>query len=186
MSIAGIALATQAGLGLAQTVGGLLTKKPTIPEAEIPQEVMQNLSDAEYWSLVGMPEEQRQRYIDDLKSSTATALRNVGTRKGGLGAISSAYQAERQGLKEITDLDTEVRMRNLDRLYQARDRVAQTRTAADDVNREIAMFKYGERNKLIGAGMQNIMGAFGTASMADSLDGDMFSFMAGAGSGGSN
>jgi len=162
ISLAGAALAGQAGLGLAQTVGGALMKKPEIPEIEIPQEVFQNMSDAEYWSYVGMPETQRQRYLEDIQTSSANALSRVSDRKGGLGAVSSIQAREAESLRELATLDTKMRMDNLNKLYKAREVGAQYDLQTQQLNREKSLQERTEKKQIIGAGLQNVMGAFGT------------------------
>jgi hypothetical protein len=169
MSLALAGLAVQGALGLGQMIGGLAKKKPEIPEAEIPPEVFQNMSDAEYWAYVGMPEEQRQRYVEDIQRSSATALERSRTRKGGLGLTSAVAQSETDKYRDLVTLDTQMRMKNLSMLYGARERVASERVRAEDINRNIKLDERMRRDKLIGAGIQNIGGAAGTVGMLSAM-----------------
>ena len=171
LTLAGAALAGQAALGIGQTLYGALKKKPEIPQAEIPQEIYDNMSDAEYYSFIGMPEEQRTRYIDDLRSSTATGMSRISDRRGGLGAVSKLAAGEREGMRDVATMDSKMRMSNLDRLYQARNAKSQVEMAVGDTNRNIAMQKRNEILNIGGAGMQNMMGAMGTAGSLSSMFG---------------
>ena len=175
LTLAGAALITQGALGVGQTLYGAIKKKPKIPEAEIPQELYENMTDAEYWSYIGMPEEQRQRYVDDLRASTSAGLNRISDRRGGLGAVSSLAQGERQGIKDIAEMDTSMRMNNIDKLYQSRGQYAQAKMMTDEANRNIAQTKRNEILGIAGAGMQNVMGAMGTgASLSAQYDGSLF------------
>jgi len=172
MSLAAIGLIAQTALGIGQTIAGAVKKKPIIPEADIPDEVFQNLSDAEYWSMIGMPPEQREMAVEDIQRSSASALSRSKDRRGGMGLISRIQQGETEGYRGVSELDTSMRVRNINRLSTARDRVAEERNRADDINRQIKFDERTERNQLIGSGIQNVMGALGTASFMDSFGGN--------------
>ena len=79
-----IATGAQAALGVGQTIAGLVKKKPEIPEYDIPQEVYDNMTDAEYWSFQGLPEASKQQFVQESKRTGATALSRSADRKGGL------------------------------------------------------------------------------------------------------
>jgi hypothetical protein len=164
MSLALGATVAQTVLGLGQTIAGLVKKKPIIPEADIPEEVFQSLTDAEYQAMIGMPPAQRQRAIEDIQRGGATALGRTGERKGGLGMVSRIAQQEAEGYRGLADMDVQARYRNLDRLERARGRMAEERNRAADINRQIAMDERARRDQMIGAGLQNVMGSIGTGS----------------------
>jgi len=177
--LAAASLAIQGGLGIGQLIAGAARPKPIIPEADIPQEVFQNMSDAEYWAAVGMPESQRKGYIEDLGRTRTATMEGIGSRKGGLGAITKIAQNEADMAKEWARLDEGARYRNIQNLYQARDRVAQERNRAGDINRELALMERERRDEMIGAGLQNIMGGAGTLGLMSSIGGEDFSLGAG-------
>ena len=169
IGLAGAGLAVQGILGLGQMIGGLVKKKPVIPEAEIPQELFQNMTDAEYWSYIGMPEAQRQRYIEDNLRTGATALAGATDRKGGLGLVSSIAQSQTEGNRNLAEMDTNLRYQNMQNLYARRDRLAEERRYVNDVNRQIKLDERDRRDQLIGAGIQNIAGAAGTLGSAAAM-----------------
>ena len=158
----------QTALGIGQTIAGLVKKKPEIPEYDIPSEVYDNMTDAEYWALQGMPEASRQQFIQESKRTGATALSRSASHKGGLGLISSIAQQERDDATKMLSMDAEARMGNLDRLFRARDTVSQQKGVKQEWAKDKVMAKRDEVNELIGGGLQNIMGAGGTFAGLDS------------------
>jgi hypothetical protein len=169
MSLALGALAIQGGLGLGQLIGGLVKKKPIIPEAEIPQEIYENMTDAEYWSYVGMPEAQKQQYIDNITRSGASALGNIQSRKGGLGAVSQIAQNETDAYRDLLSMDENRRFQNQQMLYGARERMAAEKARVDDINRSIKLDERDRRDQLIGSGLQNMMNTAGTLGTVSSF-----------------
>jgi hypothetical protein len=172
MSLALGAMAAQTVLGIGQTIAGMVRKKPIIPEADIPDEVFANLSDAEYWSMIGMPPAQRQRAIEDIQRTGATERAGIQSLKGGLGAVARSAQTEVEGQRGVADMDTSYRYKNIDRLERARGRMSEEKNRADDINRQIKLDERARRDEMIGAGMQNVMGALGTAAYLDVLGDD--------------
>lgn len=167
--IAGIGMGAQALLGVGQTIAGLTMPKPSVPDYDIPQEVYQNMTDAEHWALQGLPEAQRQNYIDQISQQGATALAQSGSRKSGMGMIASIAETKRQGSRELLGMDAAARAKNQEMLYSARNAMTQQKGiqqqwSLDKVNQERA-----DRKEMIGAGMQNIGGAFGSAMQGDML-----------------
>jgi len=163
-----IATGAQAALGVGQTIAGLVKKKPEIPEYDIPQEVYDNMTDAEYWSFQGLPEASKQQFVQESKRTGATALSRSADRKGGLGLVSSIAQQERDDATQMLSMDAEARMSNLDRLFTARETVAQQEGIKQEWGREKVMAKRDEVNQLIGGGIQNVAGAMGTFADLDS------------------
>jgi len=168
-----LATGAQAVLGVGQTIAGLVKKKPEIPEYDIPQEVYENMTDAEYWALEGMPAASKAKFIQESKRTGATALSRSAERKGGLGLISSIAQQERDDATNMLSMDAEARMNNMQNLYRAREAVSGEKEKKFAYDREKTMAKRDEINNLIGSGLQNIMGAAGTGAAVDAMtDGD--------------
>lgn len=171
-TIPGAAIGLQAALGVGQVIGGMLMPKPEIPEVDIPNEIFQNMSDAEYWSYVGMPEAQRQSYLDNIQSNASMALNSSSSRRGGLGVVADINRNSNQAVREMVSLDSQMRMKNLETLYNARSQVAEADLNKQAVSRENAMFKLQQRNEMIGAGVQNVMGALGTTGSLSAMFGE--------------
>ncbi len=181
MSLALASLGAQTVLGLGQTIAGMFKKKPIIPEADIPDEVFQSLSDAEYQSMIGMPPAQRQRAIEDIQRGGATAIGRADARKTGMGMISQIQQQETEGYRGVADFDVQARYRNQDRLERARGRMTEEKNRAADINRQIKLDERGRRDEMIGAGMQNVMSALGTGSAMSAMFPEQFERFGGGG-----
>jgi hypothetical protein len=170
-----IAGGAQAAIGIAQTIAGLVQKKPDIPDYEIPQEVYENMTDAEYWSFQGLPETQKQQFIERSKRAGATAIGRTSSRKGGMGMISDIAQQEQDASMNLMTADVEQRMNNLKTFWGMRDQMSQQKAIQQEWGRDKVMQKRGEIDALRGAGVQNLMGALGTVAGVDALsDGDGF------------
>ena len=158
----GIAGIAQGAIGIGQMIGGLFMPKPEIPEYEIPQEIYQNMTDAEYWSFVGLPEAQKQQYIEGIARTGATALSRSSDRKGGLGMVSSIAQQQADSNKQLLAMDAEARMQNIQNLWGARERMAQEKQKQQEWKMNKVMYQREKRDAMLGAGMQNLAGSFST------------------------
>jgi len=170
-TIAAIGAGAQALLGVGQTVAGLTMPKPDIPDYEIPEEVYQNMTDAEYWSFMGLPDAQKQQFIDQIAQQGASALSASSSRKGGLGMVSSIAEQKRQGARDLLAMDSAARMQNIQNLWGARKDVAAQKVAKYQADTAKSMQLRQERKDMIGAGIQNIAGAFGSVASMASLGG---------------
>jgi len=164
--------AAQTALGIGQTIAGLVKKKPEIPEYDIPQEVYANMTDAEYWAMEGLPDAQKQQYIQNIQRSGTTALSRSADRKGGLGLVSSIAQQEQDAATNLLSMDAQARMQNLSRLFQARETVAGYKDIKYDKDLAKVMEERAEVDELRGAGTQNIMNALGTFAALGDEDGE--------------
>jgi len=159
----------QAAIGIGQTIAGLVKKKPEIPDYEIPQEVWENMTDAEYMAMEGLPPAQKQQFIEQAQRAGATALSRSTSRKGGLGLVSSIAQQETDAATQLLSMDAAQRLQNMQSLYRAREVVAGEKRTAHDYATQKVMQERAEVDELRGAGLQNIMGAAGTMAGIDAL-----------------
>lgn len=162
-SMAGSAIAgtAQAALGIGQMIGGLFMPKPKIPDYEIPQEIYENMTDAEYWSFVGLPEAQKQEFLENSMRTGASALAQSASRKGGLGMVSSIAQQQADSNRQLLTMDAQARMQNIQRFWGARERMAQERSTQQQWKMDKVMYQRQKRDEMLGAGMQNLAGGFG-------------------------
>jgi len=157
-----IAVAAQGTMGIAQTIKGLTMPKPDVPDYDIPQEIFDNMTDAEYWSYKGLPEAQKQQFIENSMRAGATAISRSTDRKGGLGMISSIAQQERDSARDLLSMDAQARMSNVDRLLQARRELASAKNTEQEWNMQKILDERAKRDEMIGAGIQNIGQSFST------------------------
>jgi len=170
-TIATIAGGAQALLGAGQMIKGLTMPKPDIPEYNIPDEIYKNMTDAEYWSFIGLPEAQKQQFIDQSAQQGAEALSRSSSRKAGMGLVTSIAEQQRQGSRDLLVADTEARMKNLQTFWGAREKIASEKSIKQQFDLGKIETERAERRETIGASVQNIAGAaslFGTmASMGE-------------------
>jgi len=167
--LSAMATGAQAVLGLGQMAAGFFQKKPKLNEYDIPAEILSNMSQAERLSFEGLPEAQKQQYIQNIQRSGATALAGSTSRKGGLGLISSVAQQQGDQYMNLLAADSQARMQNINTLFNARSAMAAEREKKFQIKRENIMEKRSSIDKLRGAGMQNVMGALGSFSQAGEL-----------------
>jgi predicted transposase YbfD/YdcC len=177
----------QGVLGIGQMIGGLLMPKPDIPDYEIPQELYENMTDAEYWSFVGLPEAQKQQFIEGSARAGASALSQSASRKGGLGLVSSVAQQQQDSNKQLLSMDAQARMQNIRQHWSARERMAQAKDVKFGHDMDKVMYQLQKRDQMIGAGMQNLGGSFSTfaGSSVDQNFGGTYGQTASYGGGGS-
>jgi hypothetical protein len=157
-----VAGGVQGILGIGQMVGGLFMPKPEIPDYQIPEEIYKNMTDAEYWSFQGLPEAQKQQFIEQSQRAGATALSQSASRKGGLGLVASVAQQEQDSATQLLSMDAQQRMQNLQNLYRAREVMAGQKGTQQEWKMNKVMYKRQKRDEMIGAGLQNIAGGLGS------------------------
>lgn len=157
-----IAGAAQGVLGIGQMIGGLSMPKPAIPDYEIPQELYANMTDAEYWSFIGLPEAQKQNYIEQMNQQGATALSRTSSRKGGMGMISSIAEQQKEANKALLVEDSKARMANLHKFWDTRKDVAGESKYKYQQDLNKVMDARDKRDNMIGAGLQNFGQSFST------------------------
>ena len=151
---------TQAAVGIGQAVAGYSKlKNLTRPEYQIPSEIEQNMSEAELMSYYGMPDAQKQSYMQNIQRSGQQALSGTADRKGGLGMVSAIQQNQQDSYSNLLSADVQQRMQNIQNAQNMRSVMADYKDKAFQMN-EMQPYQqdYAEAQGLIGAGMQNFMG----------------------------
>jgi len=160
MAIPLILAGAQAAIGVGQAISGhKRLKNLTRPEYQIPSEIEQNMSEAELMSYYGMPDAQKQSYMQNIQRSGQQALSGIADRKGGLGMVSAVQQQQEDSYMNLLSADVQQRMQNIQAAQQARQVMAEYKDKAFQINEmEPYVQDYNEAQSLIGSGMQNIMG----------------------------
>ncbi len=104
------------------------------PVYNIPDEVKQNLTDAEIMALEGMPAEQKQAYLSNLERGTAFGLSQMGTRKAGLTGLATLNEQQNQGYQGMLAMDSAQRMQNKGVVMQQRQNMADYKDQAFQFN----------------------------------------------------
>ncbi len=127
------------------------------PVYEIPEEIRQNLTQAQQQSLQGVPEAQRQNFLQNLQRGSAQALQNLGSRKSGLAGIGMINQQQNDAYGNLMSSDAQARQQNQGALMNQRQNMADYKDQAFQFNKVNPFNRATDRNQaLIGAGMQNI------------------------------
>lgn len=158
--LAAIPTAVQTGTGVYQAFkGNQMAKSMDMPEYEIPQEVLDNLTDAQIQAIRGLPQEQISLYLDNVARSEQSALEAMSTRNAGLTGLSNVQQQSNDANRDLLSMNAQQRQANEKALIDVRKDVAGYRDKAFQTNQMqpyLDMMKGAEAMK--GAGIQNIMG----------------------------
>ena len=127
------------------------------PDYQIPDEVYQNLDQAEIMMLEGLPAEQKRSYLDNIERTTQSALENIDKRKGGSG-FTQAIQLEQDAQKNLLAQDVAQKQANIAEAMRQRQNVA----GYKDKKQEDQMRAYEDQaaaiEALTGASIENIFG----------------------------
>lgn len=162
----------QAGLGAAQMIGGLFMKNPKLPEYQIAGEAKANLNESLMMRNQGLSSGTMDYLNKSTDRSLATAMSAGGDRRGGLGLIASVSQQRLDQATNVAKMNEDMRRENLNRVFSARSQMITERNKEFEVRRSNIAEQRDKRAQMIGSGMQNIMGAVGTQSIADSVTGE--------------
>ena len=162
----GIPAAVKTGTGIAQFLAGRNALRNTKrPMREIPREVIANLNQAQVQALEGMPEEQRNLFIQDMQRGQQQAVRGLSDRRAGIAGIPQLYQGELDSLNRLAMQDSAMRLQNQNLLTAQRAEMGRQRDTQFQLNEyEPFLNKMRMAEGLIGSGMQNALGGLTDAS----------------------
>jgi hypothetical protein len=140
------------------------------PEYNIPQEIGQNLNQAQLMAQQGLPMDVYNRNAGAIDRNMAFGLRSSADRRGGLQSLGALNQGANDAYSNLMAQDAQARMANLAQLYNMRNTMANYRDKAFEVNQmQPFQQKAAEAQGLQGAGLRNIMGGLqGAANVASS------------------
>lgn len=161
--LGGIGAGVQGVTGLAQLIAGLSMQNDR-PQRVIPPEIEQNLNQAQFQYLQGLPDEQYNQAIQNFQRNIAFGARTLQDRNSAIGGVSNLVQQANDATLGLDVADANARNQKLGALYGARQEVA---------NQKIENWNWNERDKYLqkaqakqaleGAGIQNINGGVNTA-----------------------
>lgn len=135
------------------------------PDYNIPQEISQNLTDAQRMALQGLPEEQRQQFINNIQRGTAFGMSQLGSRKAGLAGLATMNQQQQDAYGNLLSMDAQARQQNQQGLMNQRQVMADYRDQQFQLNKLNPFYeKQAEIEALKGAGIQNIGNSFQMAA----------------------
>ncbi len=141
------------------------------PKYEIPVEIQQNLTQAQQQELQGLPEEQKQQFISNLQRSSAYALSQGSSRRAGLAGVASVNQNQNDAYGNMLSQDSAARMENQNKLYGARQTMADYKDQAFQINKENPYYEQiAQRNSNNGALAKTLMN---TANLGSYIGGNI-------------
>ena len=151
----------QKKFGYYQYLQGLKDEeKLTRPTYEIPEEIRQNLTQAQLMALEGLPAEQKQAYIENLSRSMTASLSNLTNLKSGLKGVSNVAQTEADAYKNLLGMDAAARQQNQQQLMQQRAVMGDQKALQWQINQmQPYLQDYNQAQAMQGAGIQNTMQA---------------------------
>lgn len=161
LPLAAIPIAIQGVTGLAQMIKGRkLAQENVRPGYDIPDEVRQNLSQAQMQALEGLPAEVKNQYLQNLQRSSQFGLSAMGSRKAGLAGLSSLVQNQNDAYSNLMAQDAQAQQANLQELMNQRATMAGYKDKQFGLNQFDPYTQKAEAAQAMkGSGMQNIMGA---------------------------
>ena len=154
---------------IAKTITGFSQKKKgkeleeslDRPTYQIPGYIQQNLDEAEKMADVGIPEAQRNAYLDQLSRQETSGLQNFRGRKAGLMGAEIVGQQSLDAQRELRIADIQKRLENQRLAMSARSIMADYQDQKFKLNE---LDPYADNlnyaRSLQQAGMQNIVGGF--------------------------
>lgn len=136
-------------------------KKNKRPTYEIPEEAKQNLTLAQQMALQGIPEAQRQNYIDNIQRTSATSLRNLGSRNAALAGVAQVQQQQNNAYQQLFGMDAQARQANQKGILDQNQNMANYRDQAFQFNSVNPYYEKTAQNQaMMGAGLQNLGKSF--------------------------
>src|SRR3990167_10537508 len=90
------------------------------PEYQIPEEIKQNLSQAQLMAIEGLPAEQKRQYIENIQRSMTANLAALTGRKARLVGVSGLSQTEADSYRQLLEADVQARQANQEELMAQR------------------------------------------------------------------
>lgn len=138
--------------------GRKLAKSNQRPTYNIPAEISKKLSAAEMDALNGLPEQQKQEFLQNMERTSNFALKNMSTRNAGLTGISSLVQNQNDANLNLLGMDAQARMNNKRYLGQVQSEMAGYKDQQFQLNQlDPYQDKAAAAQGLKGAGLQNVM-----------------------------
>ena len=82
------------------------------PSYQIPQEILDNLSDAEKRTVEGLPAEQKQEYVKNLERTQQSYMKGASDRKAGLAGLQDSTNRANDQYTNLVSMDAATRAQN--------------------------------------------------------------------------
>lgn len=163
--LAAVGAGVQAVTGLAQLFGGLFTKKPKRPEYEIQSEYQNNVDLARgIKNMGGMDKASYTSAVQNIGRTQSTGIGQSQDRRSGMAMIGNLVQRSNDALLNLDSMNARIGQQNF--LQGSRMEMGANAQLGSEKKAKFQwdklqpyLDKVNQRNALIGAGMQNIVGA---------------------------
>lgn len=128
-------------------------------EYTIPQELYDNLSDAEKKQVEGLPAEMKRQFVQNIERSQQSALKASADRKGGLLGVQESFSREKDAFSNLVGMDAaamkESELRKEENIRKAKRDIAGAKDVKFGYQQQDYENKFNQAQANIGAGMQN-------------------------------
>ena len=163
-------LLTQAGLGAAQGIGGMIgASKNKAPQYTMPGEYQQNLAAAQMRAAGGLPAASRQLAEQQTARGTAAGLAKLQDRNMVATGVAGLAQAQADQANKLAAMDADARLRGELQVANARVAIAGAKDKEFAIKQQDYLRRAQANSALMNAGIQNIVGAGQTYSMNDMM-----------------
>lgn len=170
----------QTASGIAQYIkGNQMAKKNKRPDYQVPQEISDNLSQAQMQALEGLSPEQKQQYVENVQRQQNFGLNAMGDRKAGISGLATLTQSGNDAYNNLLTQDSQARMQNQQGLMDARTEVANFKDKGFELNKLLPYQQKAEAaTALKGAGIQtavsglsNLQNTYENQGLANAMGG---------------
>lgn len=163
-------LLTQAGLGAAQGIGGLISSfSNKAPKYTMPGEYQQNLAAAQMRAAGGLPSASRQLAEQQMARGTAAGLTKLQDRNMVATGVAGLAQAQADQANKLAAMDADARLRGELQVANARAAIAGAKDKEFAIKQQDYLRRAQANSALMNAGIQNIVGAGQSYSMNDMM-----------------
>jgi len=165
--------AIQGGIGVAHFLGGIFSKKPKRPKYEIQGEYTKNAFEAEQMAKEGLPQAQYNQALGNINRNQAGALRTASNLGGGsaLKSLNNILQSSNDATLNLDVQDASAKRNNMLLAMQQRGILAGQKQAKWNWDKAQPFQEATQRrDRLIGAGIQNVVGGAQTYAGVGGFD----------------
>jgi len=134
------------------------------PGYNIPKEFETNLSQAENMARVGLPSQEYNLASTNIQRGTQAGLRQLGRMSNPFAGIAGLQRGQSDAFARLDASNAAARRQNMLQAMGARRELAGQKLAQQQYAQQGYFDKVNQANALIGAGRQNVAGAFNTVS----------------------
>jgi hypothetical protein len=130
------------------------------PGYQIPKEFEENLAKSENMARTGLPSQEYNLATTNIQRGTQAGLRQLGRMSNPFAGIAGLARSQSDSLGRLDAANAQARRQNMLQAMGARRELAGQKLAAQQYQQQRYFDAVNQSNALIGAGRQNVSGAF--------------------------